>query len=83
MVFCGGTGVASLGLLLSSFSYFFCGLDFMKTPTKYGQNKNAADGSACNSLNLWLRGVDLNHRPLGYEPKASQLTAAESARVKE
>ncbi len=26
----------------------------------------------------WLRGVDLNHRPLGYEPKGSILSPVES-----
>ena len=26
----------------------------------------------------WLRGVDLNHRPLGYEPKRSILSPVES-----
>jgi len=26
---------------------------------------------ARNLLILWLRGVDLNHRPLGYEPDRS------------
>jgi hypothetical protein len=26
----------------------------------------------------WLRGVDLNHRPLGYEPKGSMLSPVDS-----
>jgi hypothetical protein len=40
----------------------------MKTRTIYGQNKSTRFRMLCKSLILWLRGVDLNHRPLGYEP---------------
>jgi hypothetical protein len=29
----------------------------------------------------WLRGVDLNHRPLGYEPKRLSLTPVDSVAV--
>jgi hypothetical protein len=30
------------------------------------------------SIRGWLRGVDLNHRPLGYEPKRSILSPVDS-----
>ena len=34
---------------------------------------------ARNLLILWLRGVDLNHRPLGYEPDRSEVNPVDSA----
>ena len=36
---------------------------------------------AMGTMHFWLRGVDLNHRPLGYEPKRSALTRADSVRL--
>ena len=36
---------------------------------------------ARNLLILWLRGVDLNHRPLGYEPKGQPLSGYDSKRL--
>jgi integrase len=36
--------------------------------TKHGQNKRAAHLGGPKFMIPWLRGVDLNHRPLGYEP---------------
>ena len=30
------------------------------------------------SMSAWLRGVDLNHRPLGYEPNRFTVTASDS-----
>src|SRR6516225_5030981 len=43
-----------------------------RTAGEFGQNSDNNKGhplsSAPDLLILWLRGVDLNHRPLGYEP---------------
>ena len=36
---------------------------------------------ARNLLILWLRGVDLNHRPLGYEPNIATLSGSEFIQV--
>src|SRR5205823_5262447 len=38
-------------------------------------------GSAALETSGWLRGVDLNHRPLGYEPNGTSLTTVESPRL--
>gem|GEM_PF-5473193 len=52
----------------------------LKTPTEHGHFANE-NGAAISSpavsalfcMSSWLRGVDLNHRPLGYEPKHSMM----------
>jgi len=50
----------------------FLGLSISPTPSLL------AWGYVGLSARKWLRGVDLNHRPLGYEPKRSILSPVES-----
>ena len=45
----------------------------------YWRNGTGAHlGAPVSYCRIWLRGVDLNHRPLGYEPKRSILSPVES-----
>jgi hypothetical protein len=41
----------------------------LQKPAQFAYSERGAMTSAPrNLLQRWLRGVDLNHRPLGYEP---------------
>jgi len=39
------------------------------------------EGTPLRFRSSWLRGVDLNHRPLGYEPRTLVISTTYKARV--